>query len=136
MDELNKISLDNGMLAMLYRDSLVNIGNQKVMVVVKGKLTQEQNDFLMQILNACRLSAGQVSIVNTAEVVIEKAVAELSPRYILSFGMGSGKELFFMENSGGTRFLNAPGLEEMMRSSELKRKTWGELKVLFGLQTA
>lgn len=139
MNELNKISLDNGMLSMLYRSSLVNVEAQKVMVAVKGGLTQEQYEFLMQILNACRLRPEQIEVVNTSDkgVAFEDLVSKLSPQYILSFGAGSGTELFSMRNSGGTKYLNAPALAEMMQTTEeskqLKRKTWGELKILFGL---
>lgn len=139
MDELNKISLNAGMLASLYRTSLVDLSGKKVMVAVKSALNEQQRELLMQILSACKLTPEQVTVVNTTEngKSYDKIVAELAPHYVLSFGAGSGRELFRMENSGGTRYLNAPALDEMMQSSDesklLKRKTWGELKSLFNL---
>lgn len=143
MDELNKIPLNSSLLTALYRNSLVEIAplkaGKKALVAVKTALTSAQEDFLAQILKACNLAAGQVAIVNTSQkgVVIEKLISELSPRYVLSFGTGTGTELFRMENSTGRKYLNAPALEEMMQNSEeskqLKRKTWVELKDIFDL---
>lgn len=139
MDELNKIKLDNGLLTALYRTALVDFSGKKIIVAVKNALNEQQREFLTQILSACRLTADQVTIVNTTENVkaYEKIISELNPQYVLSFGAGSGTELFRMGNAGGTRYLNAPALDEMMQSSEesklLKRKTWGELKDMFGL---
>lgn len=149
MDELNKIRLDGGTLVRLYERSLVSLNATNnvaatpalpnVMVVVKAPLTGAQREFLTQILSACKVSPSQVSVINTAEkgVSVEDSVQELAPVYVLSFGAGSGTELFFMENSVGRKFLAAPALDEMMLNTEeskvLKRKTWGELKTMFGL---
>ncbi len=139
MNELNNIRLNAGLLTSLYRTSLVDLSAKKIMVAVKSALNEHQREFLMQILSACKLTPDQVTVVNTTEngKSYDKIVAELAPHYVLSFGAGSGTELFRMENSGGTRYLNAPALDEMMQSSDesklLKRKTWGELKSLFNL---
>jgi hypothetical protein len=147
MEGLNRISLNNSMLADLYGHSLVNektgnpvVKTNNVMVVTKGKMTQAQHDFLMQVLSACKLDPAQVSVLNSSDksTRIEKAVKETSPRYILSFGTGDGTELFTMGNSDGRKYLNAPALDEMMHdtdaSRQLKRKMWTELKNMFGIQ--
>lgn len=127
------------MLEAFYGHCLVNINETRVLVVTKTMLTVTQHDLLMQILSACKLSPDQVSILNTADKnnVLENVISETSPEYILSFGTGDGTELFTMGNNEGRKYLNAPSLEEMMldtdSSKQLKRKTWNELRLLFGL---
>jgi hypothetical protein len=55
----------------------------------------------------------------------------------LSFGTGTGTELFTMKNNQGTKYLNAPELSELMQetaaSKQLKGKLWLELKAIFNL---
>jgi hypothetical protein len=142
MEELNKIRLNNNQLAALYGKSLVDVNapiTKKVMVVVKSKLNEAQHALLMQILGACKLDQTDVSIINTSDkkTVLEQEVKTSDPRYILSFGSGSGTELFSMGNLQGRKYLNAPSLDEMMldndSSKQLKRRTWNELKQLFGI---
>lgn len=139
MEGLNSITLNNAMLVSLYEHSLVDIKRKSVIVVTKTKLASPQQDFLMQILTACRLEAGDVTIINIFDKdhLMEKVIREASPQYILSFGTGDGTELFTMGNNEGRKYLNAPALEEMMLSTEiskqLKRKTWNELRLLFGI---
>lgn len=138
-NSLNDIELNNLMLAGLYERSLVDVQGKKVLVVVKSEPSEHQNNFLHQILGACKIDPSTVSVMNSSErnFVLEKVVAEIKPQFILSFGAGSGTELFSMANNKGTRYLNAPALEEMMQetdsSKQLKRKTWNELKSMFGI---
>src|SRR5207237_1197726 len=115
MDGLNNLTLNNSMLASLYGHSLVNLNEKSVLVVTKAKLTASQQQFLMQILQACKLSNNDVAILNTADkkIPLEQAISNSSPKYILSFGTGDGTELFTMANNEGRKYLNAPALEEM-----------------------
>ncbi len=139
MEGLNNLSLDSEMLVALYGHSLVDLKGKSVLVVTKSKLTGSQHEFLMQILNACRLDSADVTIINVSDkkTVLEQVIRETLPRYILSFGTGDGTELFTMGNNEGRKYLNAPALEEMMQETDssklLKRKTWNELKLLFGI---
>ena len=145
MEGLNNITLSNSMLVSLYEHSLVStnaenpITRRSVIVVTKTKPDPPQQEFMMQILNACKLEAGDVIIINISDkkTDLEKVIREFSPLYILSFGTGDGTELFTMGNNEGRKYLNAPALEEMMLNTEtsrqLKRKTWNELRLLFGL---
>lgn len=138
MEDLNKIKLNNSQLAALYGKCLVELGarsEKKVLVVVKSKLSDPQNALLMQILGACKLNQNDVSVITTSS--LEQEVKNTNPKYILSFGSGSGTELFSMGNVEGRKYLNAPSLDEMMLdndvSKQLKRRTWNELKQLFGI---
>ena len=139
MDGLNNIILDDSMLVTFYEHSLLAFKGKKVVVVTKTKPTPPQYELLLQILNACKLDPGQVSIINSSntKTPLEKLIEEASPQYILSFGTGDGTELFTMGNNEGRKYLNAPSLEEMMydtdASKQLKRKTWNELKLFFGI---
>jgi hypothetical protein len=139
MDGLNNIALDDSMLVAFYEHSLVGIKGKKVVVVTKSNPTPPQHELLQQILNACKLDPNQVAIINSADnkTPLEKIIEETSPQYILSFGTGDGTELFTMGNNEGRKYLNAPSLEEMMydtdASKQLKRKTWNELKLFFGI---
>jgi len=145
MEGLNSITLNSGMLVSLYEHSLVDITSKSrikrksVIVVTKTKPDPPQQDFLMQILNACRLEAGDLIIINLSDkkTDLENVIRNASPQYILSFGTGDGTELFTMGNNEGRKYLNAPALEEMMlntdTSRQLKRKTWNELRLLFGI---
>ena len=138
-NELNGIQLNGSMLASMYGNSLVDATSKKALVAVKTTLTDQQLSFLWQILNACKLDAENVTLINTGDkkTSLEIILAELKPQYILSFGAGSGTELFSMANSRGTHYLNAPALDEMMldtdKSKQLKRKTWNELKAMFSI---
>jgi hypothetical protein len=139
MGGLNNIVLNDSMLVAFYGHSLISANSTKVMVVTKSKLTSPQHELLMQILNACKLEPHQVAIVNTSanKTSLEELLKENSPQFILSFGTGDGTELFTMGNNEGRKYLNAPSLEEMMydtdASKQLKRKTWNELKLFFGI---
>lgn len=139
MDWLNNIALNDSMLVAFYGHSLVGFKGKKVVVITKSKPTAPQHELLMQILNACKLEPGQVSILNTSDgkTSLEDVIKEASPQFILSFGTGDGTELFTMGNNEGRKYLNAPSLEEMMydtdASKQLKRKTWNELKLFFGI---
>jgi hypothetical protein len=76
-------------------------------------------------------------LIHRSSHLFSKIIEETSPQYILSFGTGDGTELFTMGNNEGRKYLNAPSLEEMMydtdASKQLKRKTWNELKLFFGI---
>ena len=151
MEGLNNLKLNAEMLASLYGHSIVEAGNPKP---VEAKLTKtliffkdstrptlpdKQYKFLEQILKACKLNMKEVDIVNLADktIVLENVISSFSPDYILSFGAGTGTELFTMGNTKGTRYLNAPDLSELMQetatSKQMKGKLWSELKAMFNL---
>lgn len=136
---LNNIQLNNTLLASLYGHSLVANNKRIVLVLVKTTPTTQQHSFLWQILGACKLTPNEVVIVDASlnKQPLEVAVDEHKPDYFISFGGGSGKELFSLANIKGTQYLNAPALDELMQENEssklLKRKTWNELRQMFGI---
>jgi hypothetical protein len=151
MEGLNNLKLNAEMLASLYGHSIVEVDSRKplanklnkTLILFKdssrSNLVDKQHKFLEQILKACKLNIKDIVIVNLADdkVVLENVISSLSPDYILSFGAGTGTELFAMGNTKGTKYLNAPDLTELMQetavSKQMKGKLWAELKSMFNL---
>jgi hypothetical protein len=151
MEGLNNLKLNAELLSMLYGRSIVEAGNQKLpenkltktVIFFKDStrpaLADRQHKFLEQILKACKQDIREVDIINLADntIVLENVISTLSPDYILSFGTGTGTELFTMGNTKGTQYLNAPDLSELMQetaaSRQMKGKLWSELKAMFNL---
>ena len=154
MDGLNNLKLNGEMLASLYGHSIIDIHSAAVKSPAQNKLNKtliffrdasrpklgdKQYKFLEQILKACKLNIQDVDIVNLADktVILENVINTVSPDHILSFGTGTGTELFSMQNMKGTKYLNAPDFAELMQetpaSKQLKGKLWSELKDMFNL---
>ena len=155
MEGLNNLKLNGEMMASLYGRSIVNLNDPVSPSVVAetrfnntivffrdgshAKLPDKQFKFLEQILKACKINIADVDLINLAgkNVDLENIISNSSPEYVLSFGSGTGTELFTMKNNRGTRYLNAPDLSELMQetaaSKQLKGKLWAELKAIFNL---
>lgn len=151
MEGVNNLRLDDQMLVSLYGRTIIDLkglpsqptGSHKTIIFFRdrshSKLPDKQYKFLDQILRACKINIVDVDIVNLAdgETDFEGAISKSSPAYILSFGSGTGTELFSMKNNLGTKYLNAPDLSELMQetaaSKQLKGKLWTELKEMFNL---
>lgn len=149
MEGLNNLKLNGEMLESLYGHSIIDVTSpdeaktKKPLIFFRDashtRLPDKQYRFLEQILKACKLNITDVDIINLADkkTDLEKIVNTSSPEYVLSFGTGTGTELFTMKNNQGTKYLNAPELSELMQetaaSKQLKGKLWLELKAIFNL---
>jgi hypothetical protein len=153
MEELNNLKLNGQLLVSLYGRSIVDLSDigtahetasesVKTIILFKdnahAKMPDKQQKFLEQILKACKVDIREAQIINLADKVdLENIIGNGSPAYILSFGTGTGTELFSMKNNRGTKYLNAPDLSELMQetatSKQLKGKLWTELKAMFNL---
>lgn len=149
MDGLNNLKLNGEMLESLYGHSIIDVNSpgaarsKKPLIFFRdadhARLPDKQYRFLEQILKACKLNIADVEIINLADkkTDLEKIVNTSSPEYVLSFGTGTGTELFTMKNNRGTKYLNAPELSELMQESaaskQMKGKLWIELKAIFNL---
>ncbi|MDP4258106.1 MAG: hypothetical protein Q8937_07710 [Bacteroidota bacterium] len=109
-------------------------------------LPDEQLTFLTKMLEACKLTIGDVAIVNLAgaPVKVSALKAQLSPTIILLFGPGPADielplhfPMFKMQAYDRCTYLSAPSLGEIGRPTEegklLKSKLWVCLKALFQL---
>ena len=150
MAGLNNLRLNDQMLVTLYGRSIIELKQQaeeplsgKILVFfrdrIHSKLPDKQFKFLEQILRACKIDIQKVDLINLGndKTDLESTISKTSPQYILSFGTGTGTELFSMKNNYGTKYLNAPDLSELMQetapSRQMKGKLWTELKVMFNL---
>ena len=149
MEGLNNLKLNGEMLASLYGHSIIDLNSpaearsKKPLIFFRDtahtRLPDKQYRFLEQILKACKVNIADVDIINLADkkTDLENIIRNSSPEYVLSFGSGTGTELFTMKNSRGTKYLNAPDLAELMQetaaSKQLKGKLWTELKSIFNL---
>jgi len=154
MEGLNNLKLNGEMLESLYGHSIIDVTSidvtspgeaksKKPLIFFRDashtRLPDKQYRFLEQILKACKLNITDVDIINLADkkTDLEKIINTSTPEYVLSFGTGTGTELFTMKNNRGTKYLNAPELSELMQetaaSKQLKGKLWLELKAIFNL---
>ena len=149
MEGLNNLKLNGEMLASLYGHAIIDLSgpveakSKKPLIFFRdathARLPDKQYRFLEQILKACKLNITDVEIINLAhkKTDLEQIISNSAPEYVLSFGSGTGTELFTMKNNRGTKYLNAPELSELMQenaaSKQMKGKLWIELKAIFNL---
>jgi len=140
-ESLNDLNLDAGLVATLYRRSIVLpdapapsaaprpaspaavkfLGNnsRNITVLVNDGahtfLSDEEMHVLTKILEACRLNIGDVAIVNTAAQALpfDHIFGHLATRKAISFGNGTGAALFSIAEVAGVPLLTAPALSAM-----------------------
>jgi hypothetical protein len=170
---LNNIVLNNDALFKLYQHQLVllpseneiaplieNIttatytlpylgANEKQIIILvsyENEVYLPDNDleFLSSILGACQLNIADTAIINCSKIkLLPDAIKQLSPAYIISFGVDTqylGKEFtattYTITNFANWAFLYVEPLfiySENNEARELKRKLWDSLKTLFKL---
>lgn len=170
------ITLPGSIIADLYRNTLVQSGSQKaesapppdktekagnnykflgnnqqqIAVVVNFDnetfLPDNHLQFLVKMLEACKLNLGDVAIVNHAKKPVEMEVLkeQLRPVHMLLFGVEPvtiklplNFPQFKEQAFAGCSFLYTPGLEILNQNNEegklLKRKLWDCLQKLFNV---
>jgi hypothetical protein len=161
-NSLNDLKLNNTLLVELYGHSLIETGElkiehqkeakkeqslkflgnntKKVSILVSNPgytfLPEDQLAFLTKMLSACRMNAGDISIVNMANGDIrQQVIDQLTPLKIIEFGTETVYDLFKVDKRGGIEYLNAPDLGELVKETEeakhLKGKLWAGLKEMF-----
>ncbi len=104
-------------------------------------LPDEELDFLTNLLSACRLSIGDVAIINKENIIetnYKNILAQFNSRVVLlfgvdpiKFGLPVGFPFFQIQNVAGCTFLYSPALEEIQNDSLLKSKLWVSLRTIF-----
>ncbi|MDB5208959.1 MAG: hypothetical protein JWR72_4034 [Flavisolibacter sp.] len=159
---LNNISLPSGLVASLYRYSLVQgsampvpqkktvsyLGkNEKnILILVNHKtapfLPDKELEFLTAVLLACGLDLSHVAIVNwhNAEEKDDTVIHQLAPKEILFLdvapgvvGLTSNALEYTVQNAGSIQFVLAPSLTQIEKTKQSKSQLWMALKQLFGL---
>ena len=161
---LNSIDLKPVHLTQLFQKVLVETGTNKpdtetqivkylgknagkILILVKEKeypfLPDHDLQFLTAILTACKLSLGDVAIVNAENMdsaAVHKSMDQLASKNIIAFGMGPfelGLPMNFPEFQlqpyESRLFIHSPELAALGRDKDLKMKLWNSLKNMFKL---
>ena len=155
--EINKIVLDNRMLADLYQGVLVSTpqegyrwlgGRAKpILLVVKQDsapfLTDEDLQFVTRMLNACKLTLEDVAVLNTAtypQIQQEELLTFFSPRMLLCFGVTPAQlglpvdfPRYQLQAWKGCTFMHAPAFTQLATDKEERKQCWASLQRLFNL---
>ena len=130
--------------------TLVNIlgKNQKgVLVIVKNSetafLQDDELNFLLGILSACKLNMDDVGILNMQKypgIDYKKLSAELNGDTILLFGIGAEEiklplsfPLYQIQKYNNQTYLSTPPLSALQHDKAEKTKLWNCLKQIFSI---
>lgn len=162
---LDNIQLSPQLMQDLYRNSLVDLnpakpgaaspqprengylGNNKKAVTILvdapgcSYLAEDDLNFLLGILTACKLSMDDVALLNMANAAVRDLAALnqlLNPSRIFLFGLSPAAlqlPLVFphyqVQQYNGQVFLAAPALAQLRDDKAEKMKLWGCLKTIF-----
>lgn len=155
---LNNIELTPFAIADLYRSVLVDTNQvpvppppptknkqgsnlKSILVVTPGQPTENERNFLNEILAACKLNLNDIALEICDNNVSYK---DLTTRYKCkqvflfgsdpaSFGLPMNFPHFQSQTFAGVSYLHSPPLSELMNDKLLKSKLWVTLKKLFGI---
>lgn len=106
-------------------------------------LADEELAFLTQMLQACKLSMGDVALLNLTQYTqtgYQEILQHFNSKTVFLFGVTPAEwELplhfppFQIQQFDSRKFLHSPSLSEMMDDKLLKTKLWASLKAIFGL---
>jgi hypothetical protein len=164
---LNDIKLDAVLLENLYAKSLYDLetGNpqpanttqstisflgkneKKIIIIVQSEdslyLPEEELNFLMGILTACRLSMADIALVNFSKndnLKYNHLAEQLQAEKIFLFGLGNDKlELplefppYQVQKFGAQVYVSSASLAALQKDKEEKLKLWNCLKKVFGV---
>jgi hypothetical protein len=145
------VDIDNGMAkkAVEKTTGIAFLGsNQKQVTIIADDTTtiylpDEELNFLMGILNACKLSMADVALVNIAKtgaVTYGKIQEELSAETILLFGVAPAQlqlplqfPHYQIQKFNNQVYLAAPSLTAIAADKAEKTKLWNCLKQIFSI---
>jgi hypothetical protein len=159
---INHIQLSPALIAALYPDTLVTLGNPSRVFPFLGKnlrsisflvhcpgedfLPEEQLVFLQKMLSACRYTLDDIALVNTADLSPDFTEIRLQfqPRIIFlwgiqpaTIGLKPGLPDFTITLQDGISVIPVPSPHLMIREKpegiEMKHLLWACLKKLFTL---
>ena len=120
---------------------------QKILIVVNYSdavhLPDEELNFLTNMLVACKLSLGDVAIVNRnnyQDVFYKDILSHFQSKIIFLFGVEPAEfglpvsfPYFQVQSLANSTFLYTPALEERHTDALLKSKLWVSLRSIFGI---
>lgn len=127
--------------------TMVYLGENKKKIVIlvydelHSFLSESDFNFLIQILNACKVTVADTAIVNTLKTAVgfKQIEEELNPKVVLCFGKQAAASMqlqiteYQTVNRGGVQMLYADPLSVVIEDAAKKKKLWMELKQLFEL---
>jgi hypothetical protein len=163
---IDDIKLNAVLLENLYAKSLYDLGTgnpqpldttkstisflgkneKKIVIMVQSEdslyLPEDELNFLMGILTACRLTMADIALVNFSknESLIYSDLAEqLGAEKIFLFGLGNKLQLplefppYQVQKFGTQVYVSSASLAALQKDKEEKLKLWNCLKKVFGL---
>lgn len=127
------------------RDAALGNNKQQVLILVsypgQKMISETDLNFLLNILNACKLSLNDVSILNLPngdELNYTNLIDVFKPRVILLFGVQQAQiklpvlfPEFQVQAFRDIRFISSPPLGQLQQDETIKRKLWSGLKQIF-----
>ncbi|MBA2498425.1 MAG: hypothetical protein H0V30_01730 [Chitinophagaceae bacterium] len=164
--DLNNIKLTATMISGLYTDQLIEEKPDIIPMITKSQMTagikflgdnkknililinnpdtvflpDEQLNFLTTILNACKMSLGDVAIINLAHTQIDYQTLKknLNQDKALLFDIQPAQiqlpvkfPHFQVQSFDGCQYLLSPSLDQLDKDKQLKGKLWSCLQRLF-----
>lgn len=121
---------------------------KKIIVVTEAEdvlyLPEDSLNFLIGILNACKLSMADIGLINLAsnkQLDYKKIQEQFNPDKVLLFGIEPGRlglplqfPHYQLQSFGGQTYIASPSLEDLLRNKQQKQLLWGSLKKLFVIE--
>jgi hypothetical protein len=163
---LNNIQLSPISVAQLFKDSLIELDNSKpfeqihssslnilgknkknILILVNNEedvyLPDEELNFLLGILSACRLTMEDVGILNfkkNKEITYKSIASKLPAEIVFLFGVTPesiqlplGFPYYQVQQYNNQTYLSAPLLSAIKEDKNEKAKLWSSLKIIFNL---
>jgi hypothetical protein len=165
---LDNFQLPPHLLSELYKNTLVVLDDKQIntdslkeenfnylggnlkhtLILVKDTesvhLNESDLNFLIGILSACKLTIGDVAILNmhgTKSTNLEKIISYFSPKAILNFDFNLNDitdlqindSRYEIHKINQTPFLNSSALHYVSNNVDEKKKLWGCLKKMFSI---
>ena len=164
---LDNIQLPSSLVAALYKQSLIQTENEQlkpgsvkvaelaflgkneknILLIVHEEnavyLPDEDLNFLIDILNACKLSLSDIALINVFKKTgtdYKTLLEKFTPSVILFFGIEPAKLEFplqfphyQLQQYNNQTYLNAPSLNVLANDIDKKKQLWAGLKKLFSI---
>ena len=144
---LYDLNTDKPASALIQSNSISYLGNnqKKIMILVRSStaiyLPDDELNFLLGILTACKLSMADIALINFSKnpfLVYKDVTEELMAEKIFLFGVGPDElglplqfPLYQIQHFNNQVYLSAVSLNELQTDKEEKMKLWNCLKKIF-----
>lgn len=144
---LYDLNTDKSESALMQPNSITYLGNnqKKIAILVRAStaiyLPDDELNFLLGILTACKLSMADIALINFSKnpsLVYKDITEELTAEKIFLFGVGPDElelplqfPLYQIQHFNNQVYLSSVSLNELQADKEEKMKLWNCLKKIF-----